>query len=150
MSEHVFVKIPQSLQELSRIYDNESRDRAMGAVVLHIRSAVEEYPKSGPGNLPPAPYYVRGTGMIGKDGRVIEGQESQKMSAKWSYRVSPSQGIIKNDTDYAPYVIGRQQRRYHARRGWINVPYYVSKRSNIQEFGNVYYRALVQGNKLVD
>lgn len=76
------------------------------------------YPSETSANHPPAPYYIRGTGMQVSDTKNLH--NSQVLGKQFYVRSDqPTWAtIIGNRASYAKYVVGQQQGRQMAHIGW--------------------------------
>jgi hypothetical protein len=93
-------------------------------------TVAQEYPPETEGNQPPPPYYQRGAGMIGYDGGIVPGKESENLGAQWVYEIIPTErGVdsrITNRASYSGYVHGSPednppQTVFHAAHGWATI-----------------------------
>lgn len=134
----VTVKIPKNIRDLGKGFNKREKRKALKLVGLAVGGDIEKYPKANAGNRAPAPFYIRGRGTQLKSGRNLN--NSQRMSTKWKHVVSADgeKLNIKNRATYSGFVIGQNQARFHARRGWVNVPKYSANRKNGARLARVY------------
>src|SRR3990167_3191102 len=83
----------------------------------------KNYPLETGANLPPPPYYIRGTGTQYQSFNRLE---SEQLDTKWARKMSISKrevrGEFYNTASYAPWVHGRtKQTGIHTSRLWRNV-----------------------------
>lgn len=101
------------------------------------------YPGTTAANAPPAPYYVRGTGMVGANGRVLKGSETlgkQFYAKPGASGAGGFQTLVGNRASYAKYVVGDYQPPAMRAIGWrklIDIG-----RENIAEIRVVYQEAV--------
>ena len=135
--------IPRNVQNLVKGFSRKDKGRALGKVVFAVGADIEKYPPAGSGNRAPAPFYIRGRGTQLSGGRNLN--NSQRMSVKWnqSIAIDGERATIENTASYSPFVIGRFQARFHAQRGWVNVPDYVEE--NASRLGEIYFDELLKG-----
>ena len=62
--------------------------------------------------------YIRGRGLIGRDGKIVKGKGSQNLKEKWYIEKRKDCMELGNPVTYAPYVHGKSQARLHAGSGW--------------------------------
>ena len=97
---------------------------------LMARAAVADLTTPPPltsGNFPPAPYWVRGEGLIGGQGQLLRRSSQYSNSEeRWDYQTYYDGGaaatrasIDETDIPYAPYL-GDPNRQFHihGRNGW--------------------------------
>ena len=119
-----------------------ARDELKEVGIIYSREAMEafiedlsDYPPESEANQPPAPFWIRGTGLAtNNDGSNINPQ-SQKLIANWviaqDSREDESIVIGRNSAGYAPWVHGSHyQAGFHERRNWSKAEE-VSKRLGI-------------------
>jgi len=109
---------------------------AMQLSLLAIEGRVSVYPPATEANRP-RPFvsgggsdnrwYERGYGprWARKDGTVGGRKTSRFLGRQWITQVNVVEegieGVMGNSTPYAEYVQGREQARFHARRGWLTL-----------------------------
>lgn len=86
---------------------------------------MQAYPPTSSANRP-APgksHYIRGVGTAytRKSGGTTIRRTSAQMGRRWKKRRVPGGVSFINTAPYAQFVLGDEQKRYHARRGWPNV-----------------------------
>jgi hypothetical protein len=86
-----------------------------------------EYPPEGSGNVPPPPYWDRGTGLVGGQGQILQPSfQYGGNDNKWNYDsyVQGNEAITRasldeGDVPYAAYLGDpKKQAGFHKRRGW--------------------------------
>lgn len=83
------------------------------------------YPPETPGNFPPAPYWVRGEGMVNAAGETIrESYKYGESKDRWQYQTSVGMREVvtraSTTIPYAPYVGSADlQAWFHERNGWL-------------------------------
>lgn len=141
----VTLTIPRNVENLAAGFTKKDKRRALGVTVLAIGADVEKYAPSSRANTGPGQHYIRGRGTQLVSGRNLN--NSERMSVKWDQKVSASgdSATITNTASYSPYVIGKFQRRFHAERGWINIPKHIEDKGNANRFGEIYFNELLRG-----
>jgi hypothetical protein len=113
----------QLLEDTKTVHIPEELESMMDEILRESILEAEDYPPETAGNQPPPPYYQRGRGMIGFDGGVIKGKESQNLKGSWRSEVirDPDgvSGRIINFALYAGLVQDEDiQTVFHAAHGW--------------------------------
>jgi hypothetical protein len=113
--------------------------REAATTIILDTPGLQPYPKNGPGNLPPVPYYIRGRGMQVSDTKNRMDSErmgSQNMTGeaalsgtKYFIKVRPLQVTIGNRASYANRVIGEKQSPVMARIGWLKMSTVAQRRT---------------------
>ena len=96
---------------------------AMTKLAQEIKIMATPYPAEGPWNTPgayPARWYQRhfGSRWARVDGSVGGSDSSQQLQKNWLVEQRGDQVVVGNSAGYAPYVMGAEQRPYHADHGW--------------------------------
>lgn len=114
-------KLLRDLNEVTTIIAKAAPEElmAMGEDIVEV---MQEYPPESEANQPPPPYYIRGTGQIGRGGNLTK--SSENLREQWT--VTPeregqevSAVVVRNTVTYAGWVHGMfLQTAFHARRGW--------------------------------
>ena len=120
------LKPNKSLQRKLKKIANPSKAIARGLkdYETDIKKEVVEYAPESEANRPPGPsgysWYKRRFGTVTTTGKKYK--TSQDMLNKWRFvPKSTARGAkltIFNLATYSPYVVGRKQVGFHARRGW--------------------------------
>jgi hypothetical protein len=77
---------------------------------------LRDYPGETSANKPPAPYYVRGEGMVYKSGPR---GGSENLGTQWDVDAQGFKTTVKNNASYAKWVHGdKSQARVMAAIGW--------------------------------
>ena len=89
----------------------------------YVATNAAVYPPTTEANVPPPPYYIRGTGTQYKG---YNRNESEQLNLRWDRIVSEKgddvQGVVENKTTYAPWVHGVvRQRWFHKTHNWRNI-----------------------------
>lgn len=122
-------QLDKSLQDVStsvpRFLAEEFSDWAEGIV-----DVMSEYPPESEANQPPPPYYIRGTGYVGRSGKVTK--RSENLFSRWFTATDIDDEevdvSILNLASYSAWVHGAQlQTAFHARRGWKRLTDVVSE-----------------------
>lgn len=118
--------------------------KALTKTLLVAQSDNEKYAPATSANSGPGVHYVRGQGTQLASGRNLG--NSERMSTRWKTNVASSGivGSLENNASYSIYVIGSRQARFHARRGWPNVPNYASDQRNVDRLGEVWSGSLFE------
>ncbi len=119
-------EVTQKFNDLQTIIIPRGQEDAIEEILDESAARLQEYPPEGPGNQPPPPYYERGRGMIGWDGNVIPGKESEFLDANWQIEMSSFAdgvtGILRNPASYSGYVHDASpdtpQVVWHKTTGW--------------------------------
>jgi hypothetical protein len=100
------------------------------ALLIYSREAMEafiedlsDYPSETAANNPPAPFWIRGTGLATNNQGTKINPKSQKLIANWIIAQDSQQDetIVsgRNSSTYAPWVHGSNyQARFHQKRSW--------------------------------
>jgi len=97
------------------------------------KADISKYPPATSANKPRAhgAWYQRGYGTKYRrlDGTVSGRRTSESLKHKWTVksRARGMTSIIGNNASYAPYVHGKRQAPFHARRGWVRADAYMRK-----------------------
>lgn len=76
---------------------------------------LRKYPPLGPGNAPPTPYYIRGTGMQYKS---HNDNRSEQLGSRWVVKKILGGVNVYNTASYYKYVHGERQSYRMAEIGW--------------------------------
>jgi hypothetical protein len=103
--------IPQTMKNITQEVSSE---------VLDTTTGLRSYPGLTAANMPPTPYYVRGSGMqynYGNNGK------SKRLGEQWKVDNPDTFSVrIKNDVSYAPFVNGEDQASALKAIGWRILP----------------------------
>lgn len=91
--------------------------REVSAEILQTEG-LQKYPGATAANMPPAPYYKRGSGTIYKGGG--SSGSSENLGKQWTTKTNPGDNsfTIGNRASYAPYVHGDEQAKVMDAIGW--------------------------------
>ena len=105
-------------RKLSKLKDFSQLYPTLMAGGIHIKGLAATYPPSGPGNMPPIPYYIRGVGMQVSEGRNLG--NSEDLGPSWTATgEGGTKVIIGNDTSYGPWVQDPQKQAAAMKKiGW--------------------------------
>ena len=122
------IKVKGSKQLLAKIKKLENPSKAIARGLkdyeTDIKKEVVEYAPESEANRPPGPngysWYKRRYGTVTRTGKKYK--TSQDMLNKWKFVIKSAARSVKltisNLATYSPYVVGRKQVGFHARRGW--------------------------------
>ena len=112
---------------------NSAKEDLDNAINIYSREAMEafiedlsDYPPETGANNPPAPYWIRGTGLATNNQGTNISRQSEKLIASWVIAQDSKidESIISgfNTAGYAPWVHGSNyQSGVHARRNWPKI-----------------------------
>jgi hypothetical protein len=88
--------------------------------VIFSEQGMKRYPPETSANQAPAPYYVRGRGMVRLRGGVeVNDYKSERFGTQWYATPKGAYGTeIGNRAGYARYLAGEEQARWAGARGW--------------------------------
>lgn len=88
---------------------------------------LKKYPPRTSANLPPPPYYIRGRGtQTATRGNL---GNSERLGTQFTIERYREDGVkIGNRASYAPFVIGEEQARAMASKGWRKLPDVVNEK----------------------
>ena len=99
-------KVKQCMQDAGREAAEELLDN----------KGLRDYPGLTSANTPPAPYYIRGEGMVYKSGPR---GGSENLGTQWDVDAQDFKTTVKNNASYAKWVHGdKSQARVMAAIGW--------------------------------
>lgn len=115
-AEQLDIDLQEIPANVSRFAAEEFEEAGQDIVEL-----MQQYPPESEANQPPPPYYIRGTGYIGRGGNVEK--PSQQLGQQWSVTVGGKDDLVDvsvlNTATYSAWVHGAQlQTAFHAQRGW--------------------------------
>jgi hypothetical protein len=113
--------LTQALSDFGNVWIPEEFESMLERIIRESIEEAQKYPPETEGNRPPPPYYIRGTGMIGRGGNVTK--PSENLKDQWHGEVTQdSQGAtgrISNEASYASFVQDEElQTTFHAAHGW--------------------------------
>jgi hypothetical protein len=85
-------------------------------VAASIQDVLAPYPPPPP-RRPNGGYYIRGRGSFTAKGRLVKA--SELMNRRWSVRSIGLGARLVNTASYAGWVHGRDQKKLHAKTGWV-------------------------------
>jgi len=94
---------------------SQAAHEASNRVILSTRG-LQNYPPHTAANLPPTPFYIRGTGTQVSPG--YNNMKSENMGKKWTTKREGWTVRIGNSASYSKYVHGDEQAKAMARIGW--------------------------------
>lgn len=104
-----------------RVITDHLRKGMKDAVELVVNTkGLKRYPPVGPANQPPAPYWRRGRGLVGRRGQILFRSERlgiQFYAKAWTSGRN-AMGLGGQRASYSRYVIGDRQARNMAQKGW--------------------------------
>ena len=115
-----------TLNEATTVVIPRELSHMIEEIIEESVAAAQDYPPETEANQPPPPYYQRGAGMIGYDGSIVPGKESENLGGQWTYEIIPTEsgadGTLTNNASYAHWVHGEDtQMPWHARTGWLTI-----------------------------
>jgi hypothetical protein len=103
--------VPQLKKDLTQVGAKEVIPEILGT------EGVQKYPPDG--NAPPTPYYRRGIGMQYK---TYNDNSSERYGSQWGKpKVSGYKSTTTNTASYAQYLVGDNQARHMAKKGWKKI-----------------------------
>ncbi len=119
-------EVVQKLNDLQTVFIPREQEGAIEEILDESAALLQEYPPETDANQPPPPYYIRGTGQIGRGGRLTPGKESELLGANWQIEMTSSAdgvtGTLRNVASYSGYVHDASpdapQMPWHADTGW--------------------------------
>jgi hypothetical protein len=148
----IHIKI-EGLDKLEKKFDelkDEIKDTWQAAgeesanLILDTRG-LRSYPMETDANMPPVPYYIRGTGM-----QISESKNtgsSEVLGKQFYVRSRPASWatVIGNRASYAKHVIGQKQAKAMARIGWRKLfDVALSKQKEITEIYQAWINRLLK------
>lgn len=95
-----------------------------------VDEVTEHVPPLTAGNMPPAPYWERGRGIIRADGTV--GRQSERASEGFYVDIRGKEAVVSNIASYAALVYGPFQTATHRGTGWKNIEVILNKAFNVE------------------
>jgi len=113
-------KLEKALERFPKKIDKNLKQAGKDAAeeILDTQG-LRRYPPATAANLPPAPYYQRGSGTIYASGK--SSGTSENYGKKWNVEAQRYTTRISNSASYAPYLAGEQQARAMQRLGWRKI-----------------------------
>jgi hypothetical protein len=112
-------ELKMALDKVSQMLDTYMQQAGKEAASKEIlpTEGIQTYPSETEANMPPTPYYIRGTGMQVSYSRNLN--NSERLGTRWNVTGVPYGVNVSNAASYSGYVHGREtQAEAMGRIGW--------------------------------
>ena len=123
-------KFPQEIQRTIELAGEEAAQKILK------EEGLQKYPPLTGANMPPYPYYKRGTGT--QTSQWHNTGSSENLGKQWHVESEGLKTTVGNRASYARYVVGDEQPAHMARKGWKQL--YPTAQSKLTAITGIYQR----------